>query len=95
MRQCNRARKQKALAHAQWRDAMTTAAVPRHSAKCPCCEIKLISPEWSETLAENETINFWRCPICGNNFETTDTVVEPEPSESELAEEFLSELLVA
>jgi transcription elongation factor Elf1 len=74
---------------------MTAAAVLRHSAKCPRCEMKLISPEWSETLAENETINFWCCPICGHQFETTDNIVEPEPSETELAEEFLPELLVA
>ena len=75
--------------------AMTAAAVLRHSAKCPRCEMKLISPEWSETLAENETINFWCCPICGNKFETTDNIVAPVPTEAELAEEFLPNLLVA
>jgi transcription elongation factor Elf1 len=74
---------------------MTAAAVPRHSARCPRCEMKLISPEWSETLAENRTINVWSCPICGNQFETIDDVIAPEPTENELAEEFLPELLVA
>jgi transcription elongation factor Elf1 len=72
---------------------MSTAL--RHSAKCPRCEIKLISPEWSETIGENETVNFWSCPICGNEFETTDNILEETASEAELAKEFFPNLLVA
>jgi transcription elongation factor Elf1 len=74
---------------------MTAAAVPRHSARCPRCEMKLILPDWSESLSETQTVNVWSCPICGQQFETIDDVVAAEPSESELAEEFLPELLVA
>jgi transcription elongation factor Elf1 len=72
---------------------MSTAV--RHSAKCPRCEIKLISPVWSEAIGEHETVNFWSCPICGNEFETTDNIIDAAASEKELAEEFLPNLMVA
>jgi hypothetical protein len=70
-------------------------ASPRHSANCPCCEIKLISPEWSESVSAEETVNLWRCPICGKDFETTDSTVEEMPPIAELTKEFLPNLLVA
>ena len=67
----------------------------RHSAKCPRCGIKLISPEWSETVSAEKTVNLWHCPICGNDFQTTDSIVEETSPISELEEEFFPNLLVA
>jgi len=55
----------------------------------------LIFPEWSESVSDRQTINIWHCPICGHEFETTDDVVEQTPSDAELVEEFLPDLLVA
>lgn len=66
-----------------------------HSANCPCCGIKLISPEWSESVSAENTLNLWHCPICGTDFETTDRVVEEMPPISEITEEFMPNLLVA
>ena len=62
---------------------------------CPCCGIKLISPEWSESVSAENTLNLWHCPICGTDFETTDRVVEEMPPISEITEEFMPNLLVA
>jgi hypothetical protein len=45
-------------------------------------------------MRENETTHFWRCMVCGQEFETTDRFVEPQPSNDELAEEFLPNLVV-
>jgi transcription elongation factor Elf1 len=70
-------------------------ATLRHSANCPCCGIKLISPEWSESVSAENTLNLWHCPICGTDFETTDRVVEEMPPISEITEEFMPNLLVA
>ena len=70
-------------------------ATLRHSANCPCCGIKLISPEWSESVGAENTLNLWHCPICGTDFETTDRVVEVMPPISEITEEFMPNLLVA
>lgn len=77
-------------------------ATLRHSANCPCCGIKLISPEWSESVSAENTLNLWHCPICGTDFETTDRVVSDGkvvlvemPPISEITEEFMPNLLVA
>jgi ABC-type ATPase with predicted acetyltransferase domain len=51
--------------------------------------------EWSEAVAEKETVCIWRCMGCGNEFETTDKVVVQGPSIFELVEEFLPNLVVA
>jgi len=67
----------------------------RPSAHCPRCGIKLISPEWSEAVSEEKAVNLWCCPICGEEFETTDNVAEEPSAISELTEEFFSTLLVA
>jgi hypothetical protein len=45
-------------------------------------------------MRANETTHFWRCMTCGYEFETTDHFVEPQPSNDELAEEFLPNLVV-
>jgi hypothetical protein len=51
--------------------------------------------EWSEAVAEKETVCIWRCMGCGNEFETTDKAVVQGPSIFELVEEFLPNLVVA
>lgn len=67
----------------------------RNSAHCPRCGIKLISPDWSEAVNAEKTINLWCCPICGEEFETTENIAEDTPPVSELTETFFSTLLVA
>ena len=74
---------------------MATTASLKCSAKCVQCGTALIFPEWSESVSDRQTINIWHCPVCGHEFETTDNVVEPTPSDAELIEEFLPNLLVA
>ncbi len=69
--------------------------VLRHSATCPCCGIKMITPEWSETVSVDKTVNLWRCAFCGKDFETADNVVEESQPISELADQFFPNLLVA
>jgi len=66
----------------------------RASARCPNCHTVLSLLEWSETVRENETTCIWRCTACGREFETKDDFVEREPSNAELAEEFLPNLVV-
>jgi len=63
-------------------------------ARCPNCQTTLSLLEWSESVRENETMRIWRCTACGHEFETKDDVVEREPSNVELAEEFLPDLVV-
>jgi len=63
-------------------------------ARCPNCQTVLSLLEWSESVRENETTRIWRCTACGHEFETKDNVVEQEPSNAELAEEFLPDLVV-
>jgi Zn ribbon nucleic-acid-binding protein len=71
-----------------------SAITPRVPPKCAHCETIQTLPEWSESMRENETTRFWRCMTCGYEFETTDHFVEPQPSNDELAEEFLPNLVV-
>ena len=56
----------------------------RHSAKCPSCGIKLISPKWSENTGTDAVVNLWRCPIYECNFATT---VVQTPRNAELIED--------
>ena len=57
--------------------------------------IKLIGPEWSETVDERQTVHIWRCPICGNEFETVENQIEQPLPNAELVQEFLPNLMVA
>ncbi len=66
-----------------------------HSANCPSCGIRMITPEWSETADVGKTVNLWRCVMCGKDFETTDNIVEETQPISELTNEFFPTLLVA
>ncbi len=65
------------------------------SAKCVQCGRTLIGPEWSENVADDGCVHIWQCPACSYEFETVDNVVEKIETDAELAEEFLSNLLVA
>ena len=65
------------------------------SAKCGRCGTTFIGPEWSENTANGTCVHVWQCPVCSFGFETTDNVVVKTESDAELAEEFLSNLLVA
>ena len=67
----------------------------RHSAMCPNCGIKLISPEWSERINADQTVNFWSCVICGKEFRTTENIIDQNIHSDELAKEFLPNRLVA
>jgi len=73
---------------------METIASREPSTKCVKCGTALIRPEWSESVGEHETTRFWHCANCGHEFESTDNVVEPKPTDAELVEEFLPNLLV-
>jgi Zn ribbon nucleic-acid-binding protein len=71
------------------------SAIPeRASARCPNCQTVVSLLEWSESVRKNETTRIWRCIACGHEFETKDDFVEQEPSNAELAEEFLPNLVV-
>ena len=72
-----------------------TMTANRHSQACPHCGIAATLPEWSEAVAEKETVCIWRCMGCGNEFETADKVVVQGPTIIELVEEFLPNLVVA
>ena len=65
------------------------------SAECGRCGTTLVGPEWSENIAGGACVHIWKCPFCSYEFETTDHVVGKTESDAELAEEFLSNLLVA
>jgi ribosomal protein L37AE/L43A len=73
---------------------MATALL-RHSTSCAQCGTALISPEWSESAGDRKTIHIWHCLVCGHEFETMDDVPDQKPSEAELVQEFLPNLLVA
>jgi hypothetical protein len=74
---------------------LSPASLATLSAKCTRCGGTLIGPEWSENVADGGCVHIWKCPVCSFEFETTDNVVEKTESDTELAEEFLPNLLVA
>ena len=74
---------------------MAISAALKCSAKCIQCGTPMIIPEWSESVDTGQVMHIWHCPICEQEFETTDNVVKPMPSEDELIREFLPNLLVA
>lgn len=73
----------------------TSLAALRISTACDRCKTHLITPEWSESINERQTIHIWSCPICGNEFQTVDERAERTFSDDDLAQEFLPNLLVA
>lgn len=71
-----------------------SAIAPRLPPECTRCKAVQTTPEWSENAGENEVVYFWRCAACGHEFETRDGLVDRQPSEDELAEEFLPSLVI-
>ena len=74
--------------------SVTTVASLQNSAECERCGTVMISSAWSESAAPRDTVAVWRCPICGNEFEATETHVERKLSD-ELVRAFFPSLLVA
>lgn len=74
---------------------MATIPSPAHTTKCIRCGTALVTPEWTESVGDHETTCIWHCAICGHEFETTDNVIEQKPTDAEIVEEFLPNLLVA
>jgi hypothetical protein len=80
---------------------MPQSASLRFWAACPGCQTKIVLPEWSETVGEKETINFWRCSVCEKEFQTIHCDVtahcklQPSLTDAELEEPFLPGLLAA
>jgi transcription elongation factor Elf1 len=68
---------------------------PAISAECPRCNVKVIGPEWSETVEGRRTVHVWRCPLCGLEFESIENHVDEPLPDAELVEEFLPNLMVA
>jgi transcription elongation factor Elf1 len=65
----------------------------RQSFKCVACGEWLIAPERSTYVSEEEVGNFWVCPKCGNEFETS--IYLTQPLTSEVVDTFFPTLLVA
>jgi uncharacterized protein with PIN domain len=74
---------------------MTTITSLRQSSKCPCCGEWLVAPERSRYVSEEQVRNFWVCPKCGNEFETSIWLTQYVPLTSEVVETFFPSLLVA
>jgi Zn ribbon nucleic-acid-binding protein len=74
---------------------MSITASIQHPKTCPSCGMALVFPEWSESADGEKTIHIWLCLGCGNEFETTDGSIKEKPSDTELVQMFLPNLLVA
>jgi hypothetical protein len=74
---------------------MARSASIRFYAECPDCKTGMMLAEWSESVGERETINFWCCPVCEKEFETVDRERLPLQTAAEIEEPFLPNLLVA
>jgi hypothetical protein len=66
----------------------------RISAKCPRCELPLLAPEQSVCVSKDKTVHIWHCPMCDNQFETTDQAIK-SISDDELIPDLFTTLLVA
>lgn len=75
--------------------AMTTIKSLRQSSKCAACGEWLIAPERSAYLSEEQVSNFWVCPKCGNEFETSIYLTHEVPLTPEVVDTFFPTLLVA
>ena len=72
---------------------MASASTP-HQERCPQCGSELVHLEWHERVKGREFQNLWRCLNCKNEFVTTVTSGEKEPSDTEVTEPFFTSLLV-
>jgi hypothetical protein len=50
---------------------MTSIKSLHQSSKCGACGEWLVAPERSTHVSEEQVSNFWVCPKCGNEFETS------------------------
>jgi len=64
------------------------------SQSCPHCGACVPQPEWSENIGDHEAVSIWRCMGCGKQFETRGRSIGNDLSSAELAERFLSNLVV-
>jgi len=74
---------------------MTTIASLHQSSKCARCGEWLVAPERSTYASEEQVRNFWVCPKCGNQFETSIYLAQDVPLTSEVVDTFFPTLLVA
>ena len=66
-----------------------------HGVECLQCGEGLTAPAWSGPVSVTEVRNFWSCANCGYRFETLDLLNPTGTLSPDIAEEFLSSLLVA
>jgi tellurite resistance protein len=74
---------------------MTEVSALRCSSECQHCGAVLISPEWWESASNGQTVMIWHCPICGNEFRTTENQAGKKTLDAELVRAFFPSLLVA
>jgi transcription elongation factor Elf1 len=65
-----------------------------HHEKCPRCGSRLVSLEWDERVNAQEVQGLWHCRSCKNEFVTTVTSSEKEPSITEIAAPFFTSLVM-
>ena len=65
------------------------------SFKCVCCGEWLIAPEQSTYVSKEQVSNYWVCPKCGNEFETSTYLTPDVPLTPEVVDAFFPTLLVA
>ena len=58
------------------------------SSKCVCCGEWLIAPERSTYVSEEQVSNYWICPKCGNEFETSTYLTPDVPLTPEVVDAF-------
>jgi hypothetical protein len=73
---------------------MTTTSL-RLSSRCTCCGEWLVAPERSTYVTEEQVNNYWVCPNCGNEYETSFYLTRDVPLTPELVDAFFPTLLVA
>jgi hypothetical protein len=65
-----------------------------HHEKCPRCGSRLVSLEWGERIDAQKVQDLWHCWSCKNEFVTTATSSEMEPSVTEITAPFFTSLVV-
>ena len=65
-----------------------------HREKCPRCGSRLVSLEWDERINAQEVQDLWHCWSCKNEFVTTVTSSEKEPSVTEITAPFFTSLVM-
>jgi uncharacterized protein with PIN domain len=75
--------------------AMTSIKSLHQSSKCGACGEWLIAPKRSTHVSEEQVSNFWVCPKCGNEFETSIYLTQEAPLTPEVVDTFFPTLLVA